>query len=82
MLFSPIALDVKKSLPTSVNASLISRGFYFCESAKFRENKTLAKVYEFTIYESMYHYIIIGPRRDKTCLRGFRQSETQTSLLS
>ena len=23
-----------------------------------------------------------GPRRDKTCLRGFRQSETQTSLLS
>ena len=26
---------------------------------------------------------LIGPRRDKTaCLRGFRQSETQTSLLS
>ena len=23
-----------------------------------------------------------GPRRDKTCLRGFRQSETQTGLLS
>ena len=23
-----------------------------------------------------------GPRRDKTCLRGFRQSKTQTSLLS
>ena len=26
--------------------------------------------------------IIIGPRRDKTCPRGFRQSEFQTSLLS
>ena len=26
--------------------------------------------------------IIIGPRRDKTCLRSFRQSEFQTSLLS
>ena len=26
--------------------------------------------------------IIIGPRREKTCLRGFRQSEIQTSLLS
>ena len=25
---------------------------------------------------------IIGPRRKKTCLRGFRQSEIQTSLLS
>ena len=24
----------------------------------------------------------IGPRREKTCLRGFRQSEIQTSLLS
>ena len=26
--------------------------------------------------------ISIGPQRDKTCLRGFRQSETQPSLLS
>ena len=25
---------------------------------------------------------IYGPRRDKTCLQGFRQNETQTSLLS
>ena len=25
--------------------------------------------------------IIIGPRRDKTCLWGFQQTETQTSLL-
>ena len=25
---------------------------------------------------------IYGPRREKTCLRGFRQSEIQTSLLS
>ena len=24
---------------------------------------------------------IVGPRCDKTCLRGFRQSETQTSLI-
>ena len=24
----------------------------------------------------------LGPRREKTCLRGFRQSEFQTSLLS
>ena len=32
-----------------------------------------------------YVYFIpcrIGPRHDKTCLRGFRQSETQTNLLS
>ena len=26
--------------------------------------------------------IIIGPRRDKTCLRGFQESQIQTSLLS
>ena len=25
---------------------------------------------------------LCGPRREKTCLRGFRQSEIQTSLLS
>ena len=25
---------------------------------------------------------VVGPRRDKTCLRGFRQREIQTSLLS
>ena len=25
---------------------------------------------------------IYGPRRDKTCLRGFRQSEIQTNLTS
>ena len=25
---------------------------------------------------------VYGPRRDKTCLRGFRQSEIQASLLS
>ena len=25
---------------------------------------------------------LFGPRRDKTCLPGFQQSETQTSLLS
>ena len=28
------------------------------------------------------NFIIIGPLRKKTCLRGFRQSDTQTSLLS
>ena len=28
------------------------------------------------------HHIIMGPRRDKTCLRGFRQREFQISLLS
>ena len=27
-------------------------------------------------------HILIGPRREKTCLREFRQSEFQTSLLS
>ena len=27
-------------------------------------------------------FLIIGPRRDKTCLWGFRQSETQTTLLN
>ena len=26
--------------------------------------------------------LINGPRREKNCLRGFRQSETQTNLLS
>ena len=30
----------------------------------------------------MLHSSLIGPRREKTCLRGFRQSEIQTSLLS
>ena len=28
------------------------------------------------------HVLSYGPRREKTCLRGFRQSEFQTSLLS
>ena len=27
-------------------------------------------------------YTLYGPRRNKICLRGFRQSEIQTSLLS
>ena len=30
----------------------------------------------------MCERVIFGPRRDKTCLRGFQQSKTQTSLLS
>ena len=29
-----------------------------------------------------YSFVSFGPRREKTCLRGFRQSEIQTSLLS
>ena len=28
------------------------------------------------------HTCLYGPRREKTCLQGFRQSEFQTSLLS
>ena len=27
-------------------------------------------------------HVLYGPRREKTCLRGFRQSEFQTNLLS
>ena len=30
----------------------------------------------------VYRLDLYGPRRDKTCLRGFKQSKTQTSLLS
>ena len=37
-----------------------------------------------TVYSiSIYCVLILnGPRREKTCLRGFRQTEIQTSLLS
>ena len=35
-----------------------------------------------TWQQHRYVHSIIGPRREKTCLRGFRQSELQTSLLS
>ena len=30
---------------------------------------------------ALFAYTVNGPRRDKTCLQGFQQSETQTSLL-
>ena len=39
---------------------------------------TLADAWTMSISQSRLY----GPRRDKTCLRRFRQSETQTSLLS
>ena len=62
ILFSQIALknicDVKKSrlghdLPLSVNDRMISplrEGFILAKYAKFRENKTLANISEFTVY--------------------------------
>ena len=34
------------------------------------------------IIDGMYDIHLFGPRHGKTCLRGFRQSETQTSFLS
>ena len=35
-----------------------------------------------TIQMDLIVEVLYGPRREKTCLRGFRQSEFQTSLLS
>ena len=33
-------------------------------------------------FPEVYNYSIFGPLREKTCLLGFRQSDTQTVLLS
>ena len=44
------------------------------------ETKKLAR--EKVAYSIPIGYRSYGPRREKTCLRGFRQSEIQTSLLS
>ena len=57
--------DVKNSqmeqhLPISVNSKVIStfhEGFIF---AKFRENKTLAKTCEFTVYVRAHEYQLRG----------------------
>ena len=35
-----------------------------------------------SIFDWSVEQSISGPRREKTCLRGFRQSEIQTNLLS
>ena len=44
-----------------------------------RQNKILAKTFEFTVLSHMHPD---GHHREKTCLRGFQQSQIQTSLLS
>ena len=51
---------------------------------KGSSESTLVKLLEISCRGSFYnatHVSVLGPRRDKTFLRGFRQSETQTSLL-
>ena len=42
------------------------------------------KIIVLSIFEWPFYtgFTVPGPRREKTCLRGFRQSEIQTSLLS
>ena len=45
-------------------------------------NSVAAKETKLGLIFHMKYQGLIGPRRDKTCLRGFRQSEIQTSLLS
>ena len=42
-----------------------------CDMPTFHENP-----------DCIYTELTFGPRRDKTCLRGFRQSEFETFLLS
>ena len=43
--------DVKNSrLGNDLHDSSISRGFYFHETSHIRENKTLAKISEFTVF--------------------------------
>ena len=54
------------------NIECIEIVFIFCSFQQlYRRNQ---------LYEN--NIIIIGPRREKTSLRGFHQSEFQTSLLS
>ena len=44
--------------------------------------KNLQMMKNIQIFPVCKEFNLIGPRRDKACLWGFRQSETQTSLLS
>ena len=59
------------------------------EKADFEKNQQKTKRMKNYPVDNELKYIFatdtitrLGPRRDKTCLRGFRQSEIQTSLLS
>ena len=66
-------------LPTSVNGRVISP---FCKGSvltKFHKNKSLAKICEITVYLTQISHTIHpglnGPRRKKTCLRGFANNK-------
>ena len=50
---------------------------YYCMST---EKTDCAKVFILLLFDLLL--LPLGHRRDKTCFRGYRQSETQTSLLS
>ena len=50
-------LQLGHSLPISVIYT--SRGFNFHETAKFRENKTLAKISEFTVHLNYLSYLVL-----------------------
>ena len=49
---------------------------------KFKSETVLGPALEFTNVSTDPGPITYGPRRDKTCLKGFRQSEIQTSMHS
>ena len=47
------------------------------------EVETLEKLVNDTqVSGAIVTHVLLGPRREKTCLQGFRQRDTQTSLLS
>ena len=47
-----------------------------------KEGPKLYNWLHLTAGHAMIFATLVGPRRDKTCLRGFRQSETQTRVSS
>ena len=53
----------------------ITREFSF--KSTFKQTRDITSRYTNVCWQRIY-----GPRREKTCLRGFRQSEFQTNLLS
>ena len=68
----------KHDLPISVNVRVISpfhEGFIFTKLAKFRENKILAKISEFTVYGALVEGLNLP--REKSLAIYFEDSQSR-----
>ena len=66
-------------MPFAMGKSKSKYGTVYCNLVNFCMIILKCKFYVIDILSC--DVPLYGPRREKTCLRGFRQSETQTSLL-